>query len=83
MLLHLPVYGMGMLGSHLAEDELETQAQMKIALGLVLSLLMYPVLFFILWAVFRQSPLGAAIAAGSLWVLRRYHLTLVDDNYEA
>lgn len=83
LVFNLPIYGMGLLGGKLVEDELETQAQMKIALALLLSLLMYPIVFFSLWAVFRQSPIAAAVTAGSLWVIRKYHLTLVDENYEA
>jgi glycerol-3-phosphate O-acyltransferase/dihydroxyacetone phosphate acyltransferase len=83
MVTHLPVYVVGIFGARLAEDEMETQAQMKIALGLVLSFLMYPVLFFSLWAVFRQVPLGAAIAAGVIWLLGRYHSALIDQNYDA
>jgi glycerol-3-phosphate O-acyltransferase/dihydroxyacetone phosphate acyltransferase len=83
MITNLPIYVMGILGARLAEDEMETQAQMKIALGLVLSFLTYPVLFFSLWAVFRQIPLGAAIAAGAVWLLQRYHSVLIDENYDA
>ncbi len=83
MLIHLPIYLVGVMGGRLVEDELETQAQMKIAFGLLVSFLMYPVLFFTLWAVFRQVPLGFAVAAGTLWVLRKYHHSLVDSNYDA
>lgn len=83
MIVHLPFYAVGILGSRLVEDELETQAQMKITLGLVLSFLIYPILFFAIWEVFRQVPLGAGIAAGMLWLLGRYHSALVDENYNA
>lgn len=81
LLFHLPIYGVGLLGARLAEDEQETQAQTKIALALVFTMLSYPVLFFSLWAVFRQVPLGFAISAGILWLLGRYHLALIDENY--
>ena len=83
MLVHLPVYMFGILGARLVEDELETQAQMKIALGLVLSFLTYPVLFFTIWAIFRQVPLGGAIAACAVWLLGRSHSALIDENYTA
>lgn len=83
MLIHVPFYVVGILGSRLVEDELETQAQMKILFGLLLSFLAYPVLFFTIWAVVRQVPLGAAVAAGVVWLLGRYHSALIDDNYTA
>jgi glycerol-3-phosphate O-acyltransferase/dihydroxyacetone phosphate acyltransferase len=82
LLTHLPVYVVGALGSRLAEDEMETQAQMKIAFGILLTLLTYPVLFFSFWAMFRQLPLASAIAAGVVWILSRHHAALIDDNYD-
>ncbi|ODN73335.1 hypothetical protein L202_07874 [Cryptococcus amylolentus CBS 6039] len=83
MLIHLPVYVVGILGARLAEDELETQAQTKITFGLILSFLTYPVLFFSLYAVLKQWTFGAVIAAVSVWMLGRYHSTLIDENYDA
>jgi len=83
LLAHLPVYICAVLGARLAEDEVETQAQMKIAFGLILSFLTYPVLFFTTWAIFRQVPLGAALAAGMVWLLSRYHSVLIDENYRS
>jgi glycerol-3-phosphate O-acyltransferase/dihydroxyacetone phosphate acyltransferase len=83
LITHIPIYIVGILGSRLVEDELETQAQMKIALGLVLSFLTYPVLFFTFWAIFRQVPLGFAIAAGAVFAMGRYHSALIDQNYNA
>lgn len=83
LVTHIPVYLVGILGARLVEDELETQAQMKIAFGLILSFLIYPILFFTFWAIFRQVPLGAAIAAGAVFVLGRYHSVLIDENYAA
>jgi glycerol-3-phosphate O-acyltransferase/dihydroxyacetone phosphate acyltransferase len=83
LVLNIPLYVVGILGARLAEDEVETQAQTKIALALVLSFLMYPILFFVLCAALRQVPLGAALAAGILYLLRRYHSALVDENYQS
>ncbi|CAD6575431.1 MAG: hypothetical protein TREMPRED_001419 [Tremellales sp. Tagirdzhanova-0007] len=83
MLVHIPVYIFGILGARLVEDELETHAQMKIALGLLLSFLTYPVLFFTIWAIIRQVPLGGAIAACAVWLLGRSHSALIDENYTA
>ncbi len=42
LLAHLPIYAVGILGAKLVEDEMETQAQMKVAFGLILSLITYP-----------------------------------------
>ncbi|WVN90869.1 uncharacterized protein L203_106112 [Cryptococcus depauperatus CBS 7841] len=83
MLLYLPIYIVGVLGSRLVEDELETQAQMKIVFGLLLSFLIYPILFFTLWAVFRTWVVGAIMAASAVWLLGRYHSALIDENYNA
>ena len=83
MIVHLPIYGMGILGARLVEDELETQAMMKVVFGLILSVLTYPILFFVFWTVFKQVPLGAMLAAGIVWLLRQFHSTLIDENYNA
>ncbi len=83
MLFYAPIYFAGIMGARLVEDELETQAQMKIALSLVFSFLMYPVLFFSFYAVFRQAPLGAAIAIGVIWLIKRVHSSFIDENYNA
>lgn len=81
-LAHIPVYIIGTLGAGLAEDELETQAQMKVFLGCFFSLVWYPIIFFILLRLFRAVPLGTALAAGGVWLLSRYHSALIDQNYE-
>lgn len=83
MLFYTPIYIAGFLGSRLVEDELETQAQMKIALSVVFSFLMYPILFFSFYAMFRQVPLGAAIALGLIWLIKRTHSSFIDENYDA
>jgi glycerol-3-phosphate O-acyltransferase/dihydroxyacetone phosphate acyltransferase len=82
-LFYTPIYIAGFLGSRLVEDELETQAQMKIALSVVFSFLMYPILFFSFYAMFRQVPLGAAIALGLIWLIKRTHSSFIDENYDA
>lgn len=80
-LFHLPMYAVGVFGASLAEDELETQAQMKVFLGLFLSIVMYPIFFiFFLW-LFAAVPLGFAMAGGAVWLLNKYHTALIDQNY--
>ncbi|WVQ84664.1 hypothetical protein IAT38_006819 [Cryptococcus sp. DSM 104549] len=83
MLLHLPMYFVGVYGASLVEDELETQAQMKVTFGLILSFLTYPVLFFSLWGLIKHWAVGAAVAAIAVWGLGRYHSALIDENYTA
>ncbi|WWC64493.1 uncharacterized protein I303_107103 [Kwoniella dejecticola CBS 10117] len=83
MLIHIPVYVVGYLGASLVEEEMETQAQMKVVFGLLLSLITYPVLFFVLWGALRGLALGVVLAAVSVWGLGRYHSQLIDNNYNA
>jgi hypothetical protein len=83
--IHIPMYCVGVLGGRIVEEELETQAQMKIAFGLLLSLLVYPVLFFAFWALVRGAARGAVavgVAGAGVWAVRRYHTALVDYNYD-
>lgn len=83
LVIHIPIYAVAVLGGELVRDETETVAQMKIAFGLLLSFLMYPVLFTVLYVILRSIPLGAVVAAGTVWLFARYHLALIDDNYES
>ena len=78
VIVHLPVYILSRLAAQLAEDEVETQAQNKVAIGLVLLVLfIYPTAFFLLWAFMMYTPLGALISAGLVWLLAVYHNTLI------
>ncbi|WWC91816.1 uncharacterized protein L201_006763 [Kwoniella dendrophila CBS 6074] len=83
MLIHIPVYIMGYQGSKLAEEEMETQAQMKVAFGVLISLIYYPVLFFLLWGALKGFAFGVVLAAGTIWALGRTHSALIDENYNA
>lgn len=80
-LFHIPVYIIGILGARMAEDEIETQAQNKVFLGVFFSFLTYPIVFFIFLWMFRHVPLGMAFAAGAVWLLGKYHTALIDQNY--
>lgn len=78
VIVHLPVYILSRLGAQLAADEVETQAQNKVAVGLVLLVLfIYPTAFFLLWAFMMYTPLGALVSAGIVWLLAVYHNTLI------
>lgn len=78
VIAHLPVYILSRLGAQLAVDEVESQAQNKLVIGLVLSVLfIYPTAFFLLWAFMMYTPLGALISAGIVWLLAVYHNRLI------
>ena len=83
MIMHLPIYCAAVFAGRLAEEEMETQAQMKIGVGLLFSLLMYPVAFLGLWLLGGiGGALGLGVAGLGVWVVRRYHTALVDYNYD-
>ncbi|KAJ7933930.1 hypothetical protein B0H13DRAFT_1952564 [Mycena leptocephala] len=82
LLMYLPVYFMGRLGARLVDDEEETQAQNKLVFGLLSMFLVYSSAFFFLWALFMYTPMGAVMAAATLWLFARYHDSMINDNYE-
>ncbi|KAJ3772017.1 glycerol-3-phosphate-acyltransferase [Lentinula raphanica] len=83
LVVHLPVYIMGRFGAHLVEDEEETQAQNKVAFGLLSLFLIYPAIFFFLWALFWYTPIGAILAATMVYMFAIYHNRMITGNYEA
>jgi hypothetical protein len=82
MIIHLPLYGMARLGADIVREELETQAQMKIAFGVLFSFFIYPLLFFLSWLVLGFTLIGAAMAATGVYAFATYHTSLVDANYD-
>ncbi|KZT04264.1 glycerol-3-phosphate-acyltransferase [Laetiporus sulphureus 93-53] len=82
LLLHSPAYLFARFGARLAEDEEETQAQNKVVFGLLLLLLIYPAVFFFVWAFLRYTTFGAVIAAAMVVLFAMYHTKLVNANYE-
>ncbi|EMD33764.1 hypothetical protein CERSUDRAFT_87104 [Gelatoporia subvermispora B] len=82
LLVHAPAYALGRFGARLVEEEEETQAQNKVVFGLLFLLMMYPAMFFFVWAFLRYTPLGALFAAMFVFLFARYHNTLINDNYE-
>jgi hypothetical protein len=69
---------MGRVGARLVESEEETQAQNKVAFGLLSLLLVYPATFFFLWALFWYSSFGAVLAAGIVYLFAVYHVRVID-----
>ena len=80
LLFHLPIYVMARLGARLVEDEEETQAQNKVVFGLLLCLMMYPTAFYVLWAFFWFTPVGALGAAALVWLFVFYHTKLISGT---
>ncbi len=83
MILHVPLYLMAKWGEEIAREELETQAQMKVALGLVISLLVYPVIFLILWLCLGFTMFGGLIAGAGVYIFNITHQAMVDENYDS
>jgi glycerol-3-phosphate O-acyltransferase / dihydroxyacetone phosphate acyltransferase len=80
LIVHTPVYIMGRIGAKLVESEEETQAQNKLAFGLISLLLIYPALFFFLWALFWFTGLGALLSAFIVYLFAVYHIKIIDGK---
>ena len=78
MIVHSPAYIMARIGARLVKDEEETQAQNKIAFGLLSLLLIYPTIFVFLWALLWYSPVGALLAAFTVYLFAIYHTKMID-----
>lgn len=81
LIVHSPVYIMGRIGARLVEHEEETQAQNKVAFGLLSLLLIYPATFFFLWAMFLYTRLGALLAATLVYLFAVYHIKMIDGKF--
>lgn len=77
----MPVYIMGRFGAHLVHDEEETQAQNKVAFGLLSLFLIYPAAFFFLWALFWYTPIGAILAATMVYMFAVYHNRMINGMW--
>lgn len=73
---------MARIGANIAKEELETQAQMKIAFGLLFTFLIYPLLVLVLSLLFGFTALGALIGFGSVYAFNVTHATAVDEVYD-
>ncbi|KIP01621.1 hypothetical protein PHLGIDRAFT_38237 [Phlebiopsis gigantea 11061_1 CR5-6] len=82
LLFHAPAYFFGRIGAKLVEDEEETQAQNKVAFGLLLLMVVYTTIGVYIWSILRYSTVGAILAAGVVFVFAWYHNSLIDDYYD-
>lgn len=71
---------MGRFGAKLVEDEEETQAQNKVAFGLISLFLIYSASFFFLWALFWYTPTGALLSAFLVYLFAVYHVKMIDSE---
>lgn len=82
LIVHIPAYAMARYGAKLVEHEEETQAQNKVAFGLIALIFTYSVAFFFLWALSMYTPVGALVSAVTVYLFGVYHNRIIDDNYE-
>jgi len=80
LIVHAPVYVMGRLGASLVEDEEETQAQNKVAFGLLSLTMIYPAAFFFLWALLWYTRTAAVVVAVTLYFFASYHNRMIDGT---
>ncbi|PIL36265.1 hypothetical protein GSI_01927 [Ganoderma sinense ZZ0214-1] len=73
---------MSVFGARLAEDEEETQAQNKVVFGLLLLFMIYPAAFFVVWAFFWYTPVGALVAGSFVFLFAMYHNRLINHSYD-
>lgn len=71
---------MGVLGARLVEHEEETQAQNKVIVGLLFMLMIYPLSFWLLWALFLYTRTGAVLAAVTVYLFANYHTKLINGS---
>jgi membrane protein insertase Oxa1/YidC/SpoIIIJ len=80
LVVHIPAYAMARYGAKLAEDEEETQAQNKVAFGLIALFFVYSIAFFSLWALFMYSPMGALVSSVTVYLFAIYHNRMIDGK---
>lgn len=71
---------MARYGAKLVENEEETQAQNKVAFGLIALVFTYSTAFFFLWALLMYSPVGALISAATIYLFAIYHNQMIDGK---
>lgn len=81
LIIHMPVYVMGRIGARLAENEEETQAQNKVAFGLISLAMIYSAAFFFLWAMLWYTPVGAILAGLAVYLVANYHDRMIDGTF--
>lgn len=81
LLVHAPALIAARHGANIASEEL-TEAQNKLVFGFMLLSCIYPSVFFLLWAFFSMTLVGAAVALATTYAFVMYYHKTVDDHYE-
>lgn len=80
LLFHAPAYFFGRVGAKLVEDEEETQAQNKVAFGLLLLLVIYTSVGIFIWSMLSFTAFGALLATSIVFIFSWYHNSLIDGE---
>lgn len=64
-----------------SEREEESVAQNKVVVGLFLLFGIYSFWFWAIWALFWLTPIGAIVAAATVYSMAVYFHSLIDDSY--
>lgn len=80
LLFHAPAYFFGRMGGKMVEDEEETQAQNKVAFGLLLLMVVYTSVGIFVWWMLSCTAIGALLATGIVFVFAWYHNSLIDGK---
>jgi glycerol-3-phosphate O-acyltransferase / dihydroxyacetone phosphate acyltransferase len=81
LIIHIPIYyTTRWIGNKSAHEE-ESMAQNKVVVGLLMLFAIYGFWFCMIWMLFWMTPIGAIVAASTMWLLAFYHGKLIDDNY--
>lgn len=81
LIIHIPAYAMARYGAKLVENEEETQAQNKVAFGLIALIFTYSIAFFFLWGLFLYTPIGALGAGVTVYLFAMYHNQMIDGKW--
>ncbi|GJE90098.1 glycerol-3-phosphate-acyltransferase [Phanerochaete sordida] len=82
LLVHAPAYAFARVGAKLVEDEEETQAQNKVAFGLLLLMIVYTSIGIFVWSILSYTVVGALLATGFVFLFAWYHNSLIDEYYD-
>lgn len=80
LLVHAPAYAFARVGAKLVEDEEETQAQNKVAFGLLLLMIVYTSIGIFVWSILSYTVVGALLATGFVFLFAWYHNSLIDGS---